>query len=115
LRRAPALLVVVVGLLWWHFGGGPRDRGLTWELPKADRASLRRIDVELWEEGHLLARQERSFPNGGPETFRQEASLPDGPLVARVTLHRVDGGTEARQQTIQLGRESEHWVVVSER
>jgi hypothetical protein len=106
-KRLPLFAVALLGLWLWQGGGGlvPVERTLIWKLPGA-YATVRRLELQLWDAERLLMRIEQETPRGlglDPErklvlergSYRSEAVIwregAVGPEVQRV---RVEVGTE---------------------
>src|SRR4051794_31915910 len=87
LRRLPILLVIAAGLWMWKGGGGrffPQTRELVWLLPE-DRSRIRSVEIQLWDQGALLKREELFYPAGPPSPeITQKLPLQEGDFQARV-------------------------------
>ncbi len=104
LKRLPFFAFLAVGLWLWKGGLFPQDRELVWTLGE-DRASVRKLEIQLWDdEGHLLKREELFFHQGAPAQVTQKVSLRQGHYTARVFVLR-EGRTdsESRVRDLEIG------------
>ena len=107
LKRLPIGLVAVAGLWLWRGGGGvyPVARDLVWQLPD-DRASIRSVEIQVWDEGVLLKREEFAYPRGAGGDIVEKLALRAGVYQARIFIRREGSATsEALTRELRLGDE----------
>jgi hypothetical protein len=107
LKRLPIVLLAAAGLWLWKGGAGvyPVARDLVWQLPD-DRAAIRGVEIQIWDEGTLLKREEFSYPKGAGADIAQKLALRAGVYQARVFIRREGGAApEALTRELRLGDE----------
>ena len=107
LKRLPIVVFAVAGLWLWKGGGGvfPTSRELVWQLP-GELSSIRAVEIQVWEGGALLKREELSFPAGVSMDVVQRLPLKTGTYQARVFVRREgQAAPEAIARELRLGEE----------
>ena len=98
------LVALLAGGLWlWNNGRFAQTREVDWQVGE-DRASIREVEIQIWNErGQLLKREELFFPDGAPAQIVQRIALADGDYLARVFVKRSrDGASDAYAQTLHV-------------
>ncbi len=104
LRRLPLVLVLLAGAWFFKGGGGlfPIERQLVWQI--RDPASVRQVEIQVWDGEALLGRETVKYPDGSAGELVQKVALRRGEYLARVFIQRVGGdGAEAVQKTLRVG------------
>ncbi|MBX7116697.1 MAG: hypothetical protein K1X64_20395 [Myxococcaceae bacterium] len=94
LVRLPLIVALILGAWLWKGGFGllPADRELTWKLG-GDYASIRRVELQVWDGQEMLTREEFSMPKGAMNDPSQKLSLRKGEYNAKIFVWR--DGVEA--------------------
>jgi hypothetical protein len=103
-RRLLLLLLVAPALWLWSSGHVPRTRTLVWQ-PEGDFARIRRVDLQVWEDGALLKREQISFPNGVSGPIEQKVMLGAGTYEAVFSIDRDAGESAHGKRAFEVGRE----------
>ena len=94
LKRLPFLLLVALGLWLWQ-GARALERELVWRLEGPGWSQVRALDFQLQaEDGELLKRETRTFPQGAPPIVTLQAELPPGTYEVRVFLREERGASK---------------------
>ncbi len=106
----PRLLLVALiafGAWLWKNGRFVQSRELEWQIG-ADRASIREVEIQIWnEDADLLKREVFFFPDGAPSQIAQKVALSDGNYLARVFVKRAaQARVEQYTQMLQVSREA---------
>ncbi len=111
-RRLPLLLGVLLGLWLWKggFGALPTSRELVWQLPESAPA-LKSVEVQLWENGALLKREQQAWGPGHGRDLVQKLNLKSGDYQARAFLFR-EGAEQPEAISRGLHLDSEETVVI---
>jgi len=102
-KRLPFLLLVAVGVLIWRTGYMPKDRTLVWDLP--DDASIRQVEVQLYEGEDLLKREQFFFPDGPRAKVEEHVKLGRGDYQVRFVFEREGKPLQSRHLTLHLTNE----------
>ncbi|MCU0700530.1 MAG: hypothetical protein MUC96_28810 [Myxococcaceae bacterium] len=96
-RRLPLILALVIGTIVWRGGFGffATTREVTWRL-EIPYGEVRKVSLEIWNEGQLVRREERSTPTGLSSELRQEVVLRRGQHRARARVW-LGGAAEPRE------------------
>jgi len=118
LKRLPFFAFLAVGLWLWKGGLFPQERELVWTLGD-ERATVRKLEIQLWDdEGRLLKREELFFPQGAaPAQVTQKVSLKEGHYTARIFVQREGGGEspEARVRELEIGDREAYGLTIPDR
>ncbi|MFZ5471789.1 MAG: hypothetical protein ACOZIN_20360 [Myxococcota bacterium] len=85
-------------------------RELVWQLP-GERASIREVEIQIYDEGELLKREVLSYPAGLSFDIVQKMSLRDGQYPARVFVRREGRTENIYSPTIHVGSEETITVI----
>ena len=101
-KRAPLLLLLLGVLFVWQGGFGlwPVERTITWKL-WGDYASIRRVDVQLYEGDVLLTRADLNFPTGVTFEPTTKVALRSGRYPVKVMIWR-SGATNPEVRSEEL-------------
>lgn len=100
-------MIVLLGGLWlWKGGGGlfPTGRELVWQLPD-ERASIREVEIQLWDGEALLKRESRLYGAGEAQDIVQKVPLRAGEYQARVFIRRDGRAPQSLARTLSVGEE----------
>lgn len=86
-RRLPLLALLGVGALLWRSSLFPQERHLVWVFPTSG-PPIHSVDVQLWKEGKIVRREERSFQSAPLGLWQWNLSLREGTYHAEVFTHR---------------------------
>src|SRR6266849_1502076 len=105
--RLLLLALIAFGAWLWKSGLFVQSRELEWQIG-ADRASIREVEIQIWnEDAELLKREVFFFPDGAPSQIAQKVTLSDGNYLARVFVKRAaQGRVEQYTQMLQVSREA---------
>jgi hypothetical protein len=105
--------VAVLGLWLWKGGAGllPTDRELVWQLP-GEQSSIRQVEIQIWDDGELLKREQLSFPHGPGAEVVERLPLRPGNYQTRVFVKR-EGQLEPENYARELRLAQEQTVVTS--
>ncbi len=105
--RLLLLALIAFGAWLWKSGLFVQSRELEWQMG-ADRASIREVEIQIWnEDAELLKREVFFFPDGAPSQIAQKVTLSDGNYLARVFVKRAaQGRVEQYTQMLQVSREA---------
>ena len=107
-KRLPLLLVLLAGVFLWRGGFGllPIEREITWRL-WGDFASIRRVEVQLYDGEELLKREQLELPNGAGFEPTSRVPLKKGTYRGLVMVWRADGGApEVHDERVQIDASS---------
>lgn len=92
-KRLPLVLVALAGVFLWRGGFGllPVERTITWKL-WGDFATIRRVEVQLYDGEELLKREQHELPSGAGFEPTSRLSLRKGDYRGLVMVWRVDAG-----------------------
>jgi hypothetical protein len=95
-RRGLFFAMLALGIILWRgaFGFLPIERTITWRLPVA-AADVRRMEVQLWQDGELLKREDFAVKQGLFDEPTTRLPLSRGPHRALVLVWS-DGGETPR-------------------
>lgn len=111
-RRAPLLLVALIGL--WLYQSGGKERTLIWQLPQ-ERAELVSFEIQLIDQDGTLVKREAFFFDRGkaPNDVAQKVKLKDGVYQAQVFFGFGEGrATKAVRRSVTVEGET-IWVNLS--
>src|SRR6266852_3852941 len=105
--RLLLLALIAFGAWLWKSGLFVQSRGLEWQMG-ADCASIREVEIQIWnEDADLLKREVFFFPDGAPSQIAQKVALSDGNYRARVFVKRAaQARVEQYTQMLQVSREA---------
>ncbi len=112
-KRLPIILAALAGLYLWRGGLGlfPVEREITWHL-WGDFATIRQVDVQLYDGEQLLKRQRLTTPNGATAEPSSKLQLKRGDYRSLVMLWRADAGSpEIREQALHVDEFSSTFTV----
>lgn len=89
LVRLPLIIALVLGAWLWKGGLGllPSERDLTWKLG-GDYASIRRVELQVWDGAEMLTREELAMPKGAMADPSQKLPLRQGEYSAKIFVWR---------------------------
>lgn len=102
-KRLPFLLIVAVGLLFWKSGYMPKDRTLVWDLP--NDASIRQVEVQVYQGNELLKREQFFFDHGPTAKVEEHLKLGRGDYQVILLFERAGKPQEVHQLPLHLGSE----------
>ncbi|MBL8950983.1 MAG: hypothetical protein JNK82_09420 [Myxococcaceae bacterium] len=87
------ILAALAGLFLWRGGLGlfPVEREITWHL-WGDFATIRQIEVQLYDGDQLLKREQLSTPTGAGFEPTSKLQLKEGDYRGLVMIWRADAG-----------------------
>src|SRR5260370_32580759 len=99
--------LIAFGAWLWKSGRFVQSGELEWQIG-ADRASIREVEIQIWnEDAELLKREVFFFPDGAPPRIAQKVPLSDGKYLARVFVKRAaQPRVEQYTQMLQVSREA---------
>lgn len=95
-KRLPALVLAAIGIFLWRHSGAlfPTEREFLWQVT-GEAATVRQIEVQVWDTSQLLKRETQQFPNGMMSDWSQQVSLKDGEYDVRVFVDRQGAAGKA--------------------
>ena len=107
-KRLPLIVLGLFGIWLWQGGGGlvSTEHTLVWKVPGA-YASVRKVEVQLWDGDELLTRLELDTPNGLTMDPERRLTLRRGRYRSELLVWRE--GVPAPQATrveVEVGPES---------
>src|SRR5260370_9319740 len=105
--RLLLLAMIACGAGLGKSGRFVQSRELEWQIG-ADRASIREVEIQIWnEDAELLKREGFFFPDGAPQRIAHKVPLSDGKYLARVFVKRAaQPRFEQYPQMLQVSREA---------
>lgn len=112
-KRLPLVLVALAGVFFWRGGFGllPVERTITWRL-WGDFASIRRVELQLYDGEELLKREQLELPSGAGFEPTSSLALRKGEYRGIVMVWRADAGTpEVHEEKLRLDETSGAFTV----
>ena len=106
LKRLPFLLLVALGLWLWKGARAP-ERELVWRLEGPGWGDIRALDFQVkGEDGELVKRETRTYPQGPPGAVSLQVALPPGAYEVWVFARAERGASRPpRVERLTLGEE----------
>ncbi len=107
-KRLPLIALGLFGIWMWQGGGGlvSTERTLVWKVPGA-YATVRKVEVQLWNESDLLTRFELDTPSGLSLDPERRFTLKRGRYRSELLVWR-DGSSspQIKRAEVEVGSES---------